>query len=253
VIRVVQISDSHHSAADSHGPEQWQRVIRLIAALEPDLVIDTGDMARDDPTEAADRRLAAASHRELGVPVLSLPGNHDIGDGPPSGIAPDAALLAAFETEHGAAHWVHDTESWRLVGVNALLFGTSHLRETAEWSWLDLALRSAGGRPTALFVHKPPFLVASDETTATSATMPASIRRRFWDLVTAHDVRLVACGHRHEYRVHLVDGIQIVWAPTTSRLLDERSAPLEPVVWPGIVEYAFIGRTVLHRPHRLVP
>ena len=82
--------------------------------------------------------------------------------------------------------------------------------------------------------------------------LPAASRRRFWDLVRRHGVRLVACGHRHEHRVSVRDGVTIVWGPTTSALLDERTPPFDDADYhAGLVEYVLSGDTLIHRHVKL--
>ena len=179
---------------------------------------------------------------------MLVPGNHDIGDCAPKGSGPRSDLGAAFTALYGPSHWVRLIEDWALIGTNALLFGSGQPAEAAEWAWLETTLACHQARPIALFVHKPPFLVAPDEAEHSSAVMPAAGRSRFWSVVKRHDVRLIGCGHRHEYRCVLADGVMIVWAPTTSALLDETTAPLPPVAHAGLVEYLFSGSSVLHRP-----
>jgi len=77
--------------------------------------------------------------------------------------------------------------------------------------------------------------------------MPMGARQRFWNLVRDTGVRLVVCGHRHEYRVIQRDDVAVVWAPTTTPL-KETTPPLpgQDVV-AGLVEYVIDDRTVLHR------
>ena len=248
MIRVLHISDTHLSAEDQGALTGWHAVVRYIRDTRPDLVIHTGDIVRNDPFDAEDRNFAARELAGLGVEILAIPGNHDIGDGPPNHMAPDAGLIALFCEAYGGDHWVRQINDWYLIGVNALLFGIGGDREAAHWAWLEDAL-SAGrrGAQLAVFVHKPPFLLTPDEALSSSAVMPLASRARFWDLIRRSGVKLVACEHRHEYRALQRDGIQVVWGPTTSNRLDERSAPLVPLCLPGVVEHAFVGSTAMHR------
>jgi alkaline phosphatase D len=128
-----------------------------------------------------------------------------------------------------------------------MLFGTGQPGEDEHWRWLESALLGARPRPVALFIHKPPFIVDPAESDAASATIPKAAKPRLWRLVEAFAVRLVACGHRHEYRAQHRGGTAIVWAPTTSGLLDERTPPIAGPYRPGVVEYVFVGETVMHR------
>jgi 3',5'-cyclic AMP phosphodiesterase CpdA len=250
--RVLHISDPHLRRSDRASLHSWKQVEAIVREERPDVIINTGDLVRDAPDNAEDHGFASRCQLRLGIDVLSVPGNHDIGDGPPSGSGPDLELAVAFAARHGKPRWVRQVDDWTLIGINAMLFGSGQDTEAAEWDWLETVLADQNGRrPVALFVHKPPFLISPEEPDNGSATMPASIRGRFWSLAKDHGVRLVGCGHRHEYRAVLVDGILTVWAPTTSLLLDEATPPLRPYAYPGLVEYAFCGRSVMHRPIRI--
>lgn len=246
--RVLHVSDPHLRRGEPRSYRGWQDVVALVRTALPDLVIDTGDLVFDSPDATEDHAFAAACHRDLGVDVVLVPGNHDIGDGPPKATGPREDLATAFLARYGQAHWVRHLEDWALIGVNAMLFGSGQAGEADEWAWIERTLASNCDRPIALFVHKPPFLVSPDETTTFSAAMPIACRERFWSLVKRHDVQLIGCGHRHEYRCVAVDGVLIVWAPTTTELLSEDTPPLVPHAHAGLVEYLFSGRSVVHRP-----
>lgn len=248
MIRVLQISDTHLRSGDAASLACWRELEALVRADPPELIIHTGDLIRDEPDNESDRRFAAECLRALATEVVCIPGNHDIGDGPPAGTGPDPVLLERFGQLHGAEHWVRRIGGWAFIGVNAMLFGSDLPSETVEWTWLQDALRDVTGLPIAVFLHKPPFGVGPADNGDQSAFMAARSRDRLWSLLKAHDVRLVGCGHRHEYRVLFADRILTVWAPTTSTLLDERTAPLAPHALPGLVEYAFAGSVMLHRP-----
>lgn len=246
--RVLHVSDPHLRRGERRSEPGWRAVQEFVRADPPALVVDTGDLVFDSPEAMDDHLFAAACHAELGVDVVLVPGNHDIGDCQPKAKGPREDLCAAFPAIHGPSHWIRHVEGWALIGVNAMLFGSGHPVESAEWRWFEAALLRNQAQPIALFVHKPPFLIHAAETELSSAAMPEAGRSRFWSLVKRHDVRLIGCGHRHEYRCVLADGVLIVWAPTTSTLLDETTAPLPAQAYPGLVEYLFSGRSVAHRP-----
>jgi 3',5'-cyclic AMP phosphodiesterase CpdA len=246
--RVLHVSDPHLRRGERRSEPGWRAVQAFVRADPPALVVDTGDLVFDSPEATDDHRFAAACHDELGVDVVLVPGNHDIGDCQPKASGPREDLGVAFSDIHGASHWVRHLEDWALIGVNAMLFGSESSAEAAEWRWFEAILLRNQAHPIALFVHKPPFLVHPGETELTSAVMPAAGRDRFWALVKQHDVRLIGCGHRHEYRCVLADGVLVVWTPTTSALLEETTAPLPAQAYSGLVEYLFSGRSVVHRP-----
>jgi 3',5'-cyclic AMP phosphodiesterase CpdA len=248
MIRVLQISDTHLRSGDAASLAFWPQLQAFVRADPPDLIVHTGDLIKEEPDNEDDRRFAAACLRALDSDVVCIPGNHDIGDGPPGGTGPDPLLLDRFRIEHGAAHWVRRIGGWAFVGVNAMLFGSGLPSEAAEWVWLQDTLADVAGLSVAVFLHKPPFGIGPADSGDHSAFIAAKSRDRLWSLLTSRAVQLVACGHRHEYRVLFADRILTVWAPTTSTLLDERTPPLAPYALPGLIEYVFTGASVLHRP-----
>src|ERR1700756_3084181 len=80
--RLTQISDTHLSRHYQSLTDNFHRVSEYIDATRPDLVINTGDLAFDGPTNRDDLKFAGTLHRALPVPCRYLPGNHDIGDNP---------------------------------------------------------------------------------------------------------------------------------------------------------------------------
>jgi 3',5'-cyclic AMP phosphodiesterase CpdA len=248
MFKVIHISDTHLRENDPGSRSGWAEATRAIKKARPDLVIHTGDIVLAEPENAMDHAFAKGELSRLDVEWLAIPGNHDIGDGPPRSAFIRDDLLQRFETNYGSAHWTRDIAGWSLIGINSMLFGLGSQKETEEWAWLEGALQRARGPSIALFMHKPPFVVAPDEVEEGSAAIPVETRSRFWDLVTRFGVRVVACGHRHEYRVLHRDGVSVVWAPTTGDQLDERTAPVDrPVAFPGVLEMIFHGETFMHR------
>lgn len=78
--RVVQISDTHLSPAKQHFACNWEPLTTWLTAQAPDLVIHTGDVTVDGADVEEDMRHCRALLDTLGVPVLSIPGNHDVGE-----------------------------------------------------------------------------------------------------------------------------------------------------------------------------
>lgn len=248
MIRLIQISDTHLSADDAKSCAGWMATREYIERNRPDLVIHTGDIVRDDPAVATDREYASRELAALGIEVLSVPGNHDVGDGPPVATTQNPALLDQFGRAYGEAHWCRDIGSWRLIGINAMLFGFGCDEEARHRQWFSERLASCpGDRQVAVFMHKPPFIVAPEEPEDSSMAIPLAGKLEFWKILKRFGVRLVACGHRHEYRATALDGIQIVWAPTTSNLLCEQTPPLPKRAYPGFVEYVLAGPALIHR------
>ena len=72
--RILHVSDLHFGRNDK--PESVEALARLIEEVRPELVLASGDLTHRGLPSQHDR--VAAFLRGLGLPVLSIPGNHDI-------------------------------------------------------------------------------------------------------------------------------------------------------------------------------
>ncbi len=225
-MRIIQISDTHLSAAHRHFSANNEAIRAWLAAEQPDLIIHTGDLAMDGAGAPADLAMAATWNSGFSAPVLSVPGNHDVGD--VAAIRPDQtvddARLALWRAHLGPDRWLHDQGGWRLIGLNAMLFGSGHPDEETQFAWLEGAL--ATDLPVALFQHKPLFIDAPDEGPRGYWTLTPEPRRRLLDLLAGARVRLVATGHLHIHRERHLDGIDHVWGPAASFVCGESQEDL---------------------------
>jgi 3',5'-cyclic AMP phosphodiesterase CpdA len=242
--RVVQISDTHLSAMRAYGTGNFDAVVDWLAAAPPDLVVQTGDIALDDPDDDDDRSFAHAQHERISAPLVAIPGNHDIGDSGPTpwmGQRVDATRVDRFVATWGADRFVVDHGSWRLIGINALLCGELADRDAAQLDWLAEHLRDPDH--VAVFLHKPLCLERLDRDDPPGVSVERPARDRLWRLLRLHAVRLVASGHLHRSRSMLLDdGVAAVWAPSTAFLGTPRhDGSLQRC---GVIEYAFDGPSV---------
>ena len=80
--RLTQISDTHLTRRHQNLTDNFHRVSEYIDATRPDLVVNSGDLAWDAPTNPDDFEFARELHAALPAPCRFIPGNHDIGDNP---------------------------------------------------------------------------------------------------------------------------------------------------------------------------
>ncbi len=76
--RIVQISDIHLGTM-VHVGEELQRIVDCVNALNPDLVIFTGDLIHIRHTELTPREQRILSGLKASCGVFSVTGNHDVG------------------------------------------------------------------------------------------------------------------------------------------------------------------------------
>jgi 3',5'-cyclic AMP phosphodiesterase CpdA len=218
VARIVVLSDIHLSPTHGFFWENWCVARAFADAATADAVIVNGDLAINGPDSDAEITFAASALAGLQTRVMALPGNHDVGDEPP-GQDPDQIIdadrLARWDRSFSTDRWVLDAGGWRLVGVNAQLFGSGLSREDAQNQWLDEQLSTAA-RPVALFLHKPLFLEHATEDVADPACMVPPARRRLLDRLDRSDVRLIVSGHLHQYRDRMFGSQQHLWVPAVA-------------------------------------
>jgi hypothetical protein len=227
--RVVQISDTHFSAAGG-VPPQWAAVLDWLAEDPPALLVHTGDLVYEDPDDAEDRAFAKRLLDQVPVPYVVIPGNHDIGFFGEESEQP--RRLAAFLAAWGEDRFVRDLAGWRVVGANTYLLGTP-----AHDEWLRAAVTTAG--PVLVFVHQPVHGEPSD-----GWEMPPVARQAFIRATGGADVRVVASGHRH---CSLAAG-RAIWAPSLTLTNDEPIDGCDPR--PGLVEHLLSPGG--HHTHRVV-
>jgi 3',5'-cyclic AMP phosphodiesterase CpdA len=247
--RLTQISDTHLSRAHRFASltENFQRVSEHIDATRPDLVVNSGDVSWDGPTNRGDLEFAQELHAALPVNCRYLPGNHDIGDNLTAvGVAPSHPAnekdRATFVEVFGEDRWQFDAAGWRFIGLNSLVMNTGIPSEIEQHEWLASQLSGANGKPIALFLHKPLFLNTpgdSEEAGTAIRYVPQPVRGQLVKMLDAHDVRLVASGHVHQRRDFTYGRTRHVWAPSAGFILPDRIQEVIGIKQTGLVEYRF--------------
>jgi 3',5'-cyclic AMP phosphodiesterase CpdA len=227
--------------------DNFLRLSEYIDATRPDLVVNSGDLAFDAPTNPDDLEFAGMLHKALPVPCRTLPGNHDLGDNPTLvGPAPSEPVTEqrrqAYLSIFGEDRWRFDAAGWCFFGLNSLVMNTGLASEAEQFDWLASQLASANGRPVALFLHKPLYLNSSDdpELAATSIRyVPMPARKRLVGMFDAVDLRLVASGHVHQRRDFTYSHTRHIWAPSSGFIISDARQDLIGVKEVGLVEYRF--------------
>jgi len=247
--RLTQISDTHLSRAARFAKlaDNFHHVSEHIDANRPDLVINSGDVSWDGPSNRDDLAYARDLHAALPVDCRYLPGNHDIGDNPTAvGAAPPHQANErdrdAFNAVFAEDRWKFEAAGWRFIGLNSLIMNTGLPSESEQMDWLAAQLSGANGKPVALFLHKPLFLQtpADPETPGTAIRyVPQPVRAQLVEMLGAHGVRLVASGHVHQRRDFTFGRTRHVWAPSAGFVIPDRMQEVIGVKETGLVEYRF--------------
>jgi len=245
--RLTQISDTHLARRLTKLTDNFHRVSEYIDATRPDLVINSGDLAFDAPTNPGDLDFARSLHDVLPVTCRYLPGNHDIGDNPTQiGPVPpqqvNEASRQAYFSLFGDDCWRFDAVGWCFIGLNSLVMNSGLSSEGEQFEWLAGELAGASGKPVALFLHKPLFLNAPEdpELEATSIRyVPQPARRRLIEMLRSADLRLIASGHVHQRRDFTFGRVRHIWAPSTGFIISDARQERIGIKEVGLVEYRF--------------
>lgn len=216
--RLIVISDTHLSPVHGFFYKNFARVRDAINAGPADLIVNAGDLAVDGAGREEDLTFAAECHRRLSASVRVIPGNHDIGDTPYDGVRQpiNDERIIRYRGAFGQNWWAEDLGTWRLIGLDALIMGSGHADEAVQWDWLAAELAAAKDRPVGLFVHKPLFIETLDEPDAPNISIAREARYRLLDLCAGPLVRFIVSGHLHQSSRQTLNGIELIWMPSTA-------------------------------------
>jgi 3',5'-cyclic AMP phosphodiesterase CpdA len=112
-IRVLHVSDLHVGTREDSAIEP--ALLALVGAEAPELVVASGDLTHRG--REAQHARATAFLRGLGMPVLAVPGNHDI---PYSFPARFTQTFTRFERHWETTQPVYRSESLLVIGLNSV-------------------------------------------------------------------------------------------------------------------------------------
>ena len=245
--RLTQISDTHLARRFAKLTANFDALAEYIDTTRPDLVVNTGDLALDAPTSPGDLEFARALHDALPVACRYLPGNHDIGDNPTQiGPVPSHPVTESSRQSYmsmfGDDRWRFEAAGWCFIGLNSLIMNTGLVSEAEQFDWLASELASAGGKPVALFLHKPVYLNAPDDPELEESAIvyvPMPARRRLVEMLSTVDLRLIASGHVHQRRDFTFRHTRHVWAPSAGFIISDKLHKRIGIKEVGLVEYCF--------------
>jgi len=242
-VKIAVVTDSHLAPDASACSENWGAVRAFIASSGADLTVHLGDVTVDGLHDPAHFTHVEAISAGWPTPIRYLPGNHDIGDNSPGpGLAAkhplDPVRIADFRAVLGPDYWCIDEEGWRVIGLDAQLFGSGGIGEAAQWTWLAEVAAESRGRPVILLLHKPLFQDLPGDEAPHQRYVPVAPRRRLLELLAPVRVHAVLSGHTHQYRDRVDDDVRHVWVPSTAFYLpDEIQERLgEKITGLGILE-----------------
>jgi 3',5'-cyclic AMP phosphodiesterase CpdA len=187
--RILHVSDLHVGARAATSPEY--ALAAVTERVDPELVICSGDLAHRGRRE--EHESAAAILRELGKPILAVPGNHDI---PYTFPARFSRPWAEFERLWETTHPVYRSANILAVGLNSV----RPWRQQSggiRTSQLDAAagvLRDAEGSPLRVVALHHHLLGAPWR----SRKKPVARRNNVLASLVDAGAELIVAGHIHQ-------------------------------------------------------
>jgi 3',5'-cyclic AMP phosphodiesterase CpdA len=199
---IAHLSDPHLDGSEE-ARTRLRIVTSYVRASTVDVVLVTGDLADHGLLAEYDE---VARELSFDVPVLMLPGNHDV----------SAALrtgLAAYVTSSGEGHPVHqvrDVGAARFVLVDSTVPGEDHgLLSDTTLTWLDGVLRERVDGPLFVAMHHPPFELHHPVMDQWKLQNPEALA----EVLTGAPVTAVLTGHVHNSIVTTFAGHPVLGAP----------------------------------------
>jgi 3',5'-cyclic AMP phosphodiesterase CpdA len=148
--RILHVSDLHTGKRDDPAVEH--ALTRLVARAQPELIVASGDLThrgRRDQHERTARLL-----RSFELPVLAVPGNHDI---PYSFPARFTSTFREFERIWGTTQPVLRSDDVLIVGLNSVRPWRQQSgglkRSQLDWAARELATAADGALRVAVLHH----------------------------------------------------------------------------------------------------
>lgn len=187
---LLHVSDLHVGAGPALGEETLAGLQRLIAEHRPRLLVASGDLThRNRPVQHEE---AARLLRSLELPVLAVPGNHDIPAFPPRRFT---RTFEAFSAVWGETEPVHRSDGLIVVGVSSV----------RPWLYQEGSVTSAQlerlGREFAAQPDATRVLVTHHHLASApwrTAKRPLMRRSKLLEALRQLDVDLALAGHVHQ-------------------------------------------------------
>ena len=208
--KVLQISDTHlHATADSRmrGVTTYETLLAVLERVQrdarwpADVIIATGDIVQDESRAGYQR--FRSTLEPLGVPVLSIPGNHD-----DPKLMNELLSTPPFQMggELRLGPWSLILLSTFLAGEDAGGLGPARLQG------LRKALSVHAGQHVLVCMHHHPLPMGS----AWLDGVALRDAPEFWKIIDANPhVRAVVCGHVHQAADQQRNSVRFLSTPST--------------------------------------
>ena len=212
-LRYAIVSDTHlRPGGESSSPwetnlltnDRARWVLDAVNRSRPDLVLHLGDIVHPvphQPSYASAAQVAKALFRRLDAPILTLPGNHDVGDkhNPhvPS-FTVDQHGLDIYRRWFGATYQSFDLGGVHLVLLNSSVLNSGLPEEGEQRLWLEDDLEEHRGERVHMFSHYPPYIVGPREP-SNYDNIDEPARSWLLGLLEKYSVEAFFAGHVHQF------------------------------------------------------
>ncbi len=223
---IVQISDTHIDPESPNAEARVRDLERCVADINaldprPDAVIHTGDLVHNG--DAAKYRIALDILGDLEVPLHVATGNRD----------ERTAVRAAFPSGRDLlpgtpfVQYCIDDYPVRLIALDTLS-ETSNQGDFCDIraGSLRAVLAEPGGKPTALFMHHPPFEITESKYPWQFEDL-TGIERMRRAIEGGGNVVRAFCGHAHRLAEGRIAGVPVSSTPSVARDLRLGEFPAE--------------------------
>jgi 3',5'-cyclic AMP phosphodiesterase CpdA len=200
VTRILHVSDLHVGARDD--PILEPALHSLVERVSPDLVVVSGDLTHRGRREQHER--AARLLRSLDVPLLAVPGNHDIPYAVPARVTEP---WSEFEREWQTTEPSYETPALQAVGLNSVRpwrHQSGGLSAGQLASAADRIRRAPPGALRLVALHhqlvNAPWRTRK-RTLADRGTVLSGLAAAGAELIVSGHVHQVAIAERHEFEV----------------------------------------------------
>ena len=192
----------------------YEKAVKKINALKPDLVIITGDLVHDRTNKAQWDEFRRITSQLSSKKVFVTPGNHDIGQ------ATIGMDINEFKEMFGYDRFSLTYKKCCFIGFNSNLIkaGTPGMEEQ-QYEWLKNELsKASGARQTFLFCHHPFFITNPDEPEEYFNIKP-ELRQKYLALFSEYGVDAIFAGHLHKNSVAEIGNIKMITTSSAGKQL----------------------------------
>ncbi len=227
----VVISDTHYMIDPGDAPLEFESrrrqsaralvALQTAAALPRDFAVHLGDLVQEYPDTTLFARAldeALDQLRASGLAPHHVAGNHDVGDKPDASMPThptDGTNLEAYRRRFGPSHYAFDCGPLRAIVLNSQTLNTTYSAQ--QRVFFERELVEHADRRLVVFLHLPPYLWdASEPHLGHYDNIGEPDRTWLLDLLVAHRVEMLFCGHVHFAFYDRLRNTRIAVVPSTS-------------------------------------